>query len=226
MITAEELRIEELRLKYLDLIERPDVFPTRANWQFITSNAMTGLARKLYDKYLTALTIDDNDREHLHDIAIEEFPKFIAAVARPEAIDAIYSDISTDPVAAASLIRDNKLFDADKLRELVEDGDIGFAISLLDVYQPDYSAEDVGAMEALMECIDSLPQVGMIAQKSGLFGSSEKYICPDGHTNPADAEYCQHSGCGKNARGLTEAEEKNIAVFSHRLYALKSLLRK
>ena len=52
IITDEQLKTEELRLRYLELIDKPDVYPTRANWQFITSHAMAGLGSALYRKYL------------------------------------------------------------------------------------------------------------------------------------------------------------------------------
>lgn len=223
MISAEQLRVEELRLKYLELIDRPDVFPTRANWQFITSNSMRGLAKPLYRKYLTALTIDDNDREQLHDIAVEEFPKYIASIDRFEAIKALLSDITTVPENTATLIRDNNLFDADSLIDLIDRGDLHFALALLDVYQPDYSREDLAAMEELLDRIDSLPQTGSITRRGSFFGEKEMYICPDGHSNSADTEYCRHAGCGKNARGLTQQEENTIKLFSNRLSALRSL---
>lgn len=224
MISANELRTEELRLKYLELIQRPDVFPTRANWQFITSNAMRGLGFALYHKYLTALTIDDNDRQQLHDIAVEEFPAYLAAIDRDEALEVIYSDVTTAPAHTAELIRNTALFSAEHIIDLLNRGCIKFAIDILDVYQPSYGIDDVEPIERLIELIDRLPSSGKIERKTGIFGSTEKYVCPRGHVNPPDTEYCHHAGCGMNARGLTESQEKNIAVLGNRLNALKSIL--
>lgn len=220
-----QLHIEEVRLRYLELIERPDVFPTKNNWQFIIENTMRGLARPLYKKYLIALNIDDNDRDVLHDIAIEEFPRYISVINRLEAIDAIYGDVTTAPAAAHSLIRDNNLFDADSLCRIIDKGNISFALSVIDVFQPTYSSADIEPMEKLRTKIDKLPRRGYVERRQSIFGSAEKYICPDGHANNADTEFCRYAGCGKNARGLTEAEEKAVAAFSHRLEALKSLLQ-
>lgn len=222
MISAEQLRNEERRLRYLTLIERPDVFPTLANWQFITSNALQGLGHHLYKKYLTSITIDDNDREELHDIAVKEFPAYLAAIDRREAVDVVYGDVTTAPEHTIRLIRDNRLFDASSISRLISAGNLDFAMSVIDVYQPEYSFADLEAMENLGSQIDSLPLRGIIEERQGFFGSSEKYICPDGHINPADNVYCR--GCGKNARGLTETQEKAIAQFKGRLQALKSLL--
>ena len=223
MISAEELRAEELRLRYRELLVRPDVFPTEANWQFIISRRMPGLASLLYQKYLVALTIDDNDRDQLHDVAVEQFPEYISAIDRREAIDALYSDVTTSPDKTAALIRKNNLFDASALIGLIDDGEVNFALSVIDVYQPDYSEEDVEQMEHLMYRLDSLPRHGYVEQRGGIFGASERYICPDGHSNPADTEYCRHSGCGKNARGLSEKQEKAISLFISRISVLKSM---
>lgn len=224
MISSDQLRAEELRLKYIELIERPDVFPTRLNWQYITAHRMHGLAAALYRKYLTALTIDDNDRADLHDIAIEEFPKFLSAIDREEAVEAVYGDISTDPEATRNLIRASNLFDAPSLSRLMDRGDTDFVFSVLDVYQPEYTTADLKTMGELLARIDNLPSRGRYERRHGVFGSSEKYICPDGHSNPVDTEYCRHNGCGKNARGLTEEQENAVTVFLGRLAALRSLL--
>lgn len=224
-IDAGQLKIEELRLKYLDLIERPEVFPTKANWDYIVKSRMHGLARPLYAKYLKALKVDENDRDLLHDTAIEEFPKYLASIDRQEAIDAVYSDLLTATDEAISLIRENSLFDAVKILGLIDNRRPDIALSVIDVYQPSYTEEDLEPMERLENRIDSFPELGTIERRTGIFGVSERYICPDGHSNPSDEEFCQHTGCGKNSRGLTAPQERAVKTFSHRLKALKSLFK-
>jgi len=223
-VTAEELKVEELRLRYLQLIERPDVFPTRANWQFIASHAMRGLGHALYHKYLSALTIDDNDREGLHDIAIEEFPKYLKCIDREEAIEVIYSDLVTAPEASMEIIRELNLFDANYLINMLNYGELSKVMMILDVYQPSYDAHDLEPMKELLERLENLPKVGVIQDVSGLFGSSRKYVCPAGHKNSPDIEYCSHPGCGMNKYGLTKADEAKIQIYRNRVSALDSLL--
>lgn len=223
-ITAEELRVEELRLRYLELIERPDVFPTRANWQFISSHAMRGLGHALYHKYLSALTIDDNDREELHDIAIEEFPKYLRCIDRDEALEVIYTDLVTAHDATLEIIRELNLFDADYLINQLDCDELSKVMAVLDVYQPSYEARDIEPMKELLERLQSLPETGSVMQVSGLFGSSLKYVCPAGHKNPPETEFCTHPGCGLNRHGLTRDDVAKIAVFGNRVKALESLL--
>lgn len=223
-ISADELKTEELRLRYLDLIRRPEVFPTRANWQFISSHAMRGLGHELYRKYLGALTIDDNDRQPLHDTAIEEFPKYLAAISRAEAVEVIYSDVTTATEATLELIREQSLFDAPSLTRLIQDGHLREAMAVLDVYQPEYTEADLGPMRRLLQTLDTLPELGSVEQVSGLFGSSLKYICPAGHRNSPDDRYCRHEGCGLDICGLTAADTARIGLFRSRLTALTDLL--
>lgn len=224
MITADQLKIEELRLRYLELIGRPEVFPTRANWRFITANRMRGLARGLYGKYLTALTIDEVDRQELHDVAIEEFPEYIKSIDRCEAVEAVYSDIYTAPDATCGLIRDAGLFDALEIMRLVEDGDLAMAFRLLTAYKSEYDATDLAPMQRLVDMLENRTPTGGIREHRGIFGVSEKYICPSGHTNPPDTEYCTHSGCGLDARGYTREQAEAITTLSRRTDALRELL--
>ncbi len=224
-VSAADLKIEELRLRYLGLIARADVFPTRANWQFIASHKMRGLGHGLYLKYLTALTIDDNDREPLHDIAVEEFPKYLRCIDRKEAVDVIYSDLVTAPEATLEIIREQNLFDAESLSNMLDEGELTKVMYLLDVYQPSYEDYDLGPMKTLLMKLDSLPETGGVRQVDGLFGSSMKYICPAGHKNPSDTEYCTHSGCGLDAKGLTQSDHAKIELFRNRIKALEGLIK-
>lgn len=223
-VTAEELKVEELRLRYLELIERPDVFPTRANWQFIASHAMRGLGHALYHKYLSALTIGDADREELHDIAIEEFPKYLRCIDREEALEVIYTDLVTAPEATMEIIKELNLFDADYLINQLDCDELGKVMALLDVYQPSYDRQDIEPMKELLERLNTLPETGSVQQVSGLFGTSLKYVCPMGHKNPPEAEYCNHPGCGLNRFGLTQSDVAKIKVYGRRVQALESLL--
>ncbi len=224
-VTAEQLKAEELRLRYIELLRDPSVYPTRKNWDYIISNHMPGLGRELYSRYLAAATVDDVDASELHQIALEEFPKYLMAVERDYALEVVYADTTTAPDATATLIEQCGLFDADYLINLINIGELSMAIRLLCVYQPSYTDADVDAMQCLANKIAALPEVGGVEHRVGMFGSSEKYICPNGHANPVDTIYCTHSGCGLDARGLTAAQEKAVDTFMYRLKALHSLFR-
>lgn len=224
VITADQLRTEELRLRYLELIDRPDVFPTRANWQFIISHAMLGLGQALYHKYLVARTIPEMDREELHDIAVEQFPLYLRAVPRRYAVEVVYSDFTTDPASTVELIRECQLFDAGGIMTMINAGHMTTAMDVLDSYSAEYTADDLMRMQSLLRYFDSLPELGSVEQRRGLLGTSVKYICPRGHVNDGDSTYCGHSGCGLDIHGLNAGQASRIEVLRHRVRALSGLL--
>ncbi|MDO4320401.1 MAG: hypothetical protein Q4C34_07470 [Bacteroidales bacterium] len=224
VITAEQLKTEELRLRYLELIEKPDVFPTRANWQFIISHGMLGLGPALYRKYLASRTIPEMDREELHDIAVEQFPAYLCAVPRRYAVETVYSDFTTDPASTASLIRECRLFDARGIMAMIQAGRLSTALDVIDTYSAEYTADDLAQMQSLVRCLDSLPELGSVEQRRGLLGSSVKYICPRGHVNDGDRTYCGHSGCGLDIHGLTSEQADRIEILRHRVRALATLI--
>lgn len=223
-VTADRLRAEELRLRYLEIIDRPDVFPTATNWQFIIDNAMTGLGPALYRKYLVAADTDEDDREPLYREALRYFPLYLRAVPRDYAIYTVYSDTVTMPDETLRLIRDAQLFDADSILDLLRAGETDFAFKAIDSYCAEYTEADLCAMRRLASWIDGQPQTGSMEERRGLLGGpSLKYICPRGHVNDSDATFCSHSSCGLDIYGHTERQAAAIEAFRLRLRALENL---
>lgn len=224
-VDAETLRAEELRLRYLEIIDRPDIFPTPANWQYIIAHAMHGLGQALYHKYLVALDREPDDREPLHQAAVEHFPEYLRAMPPEYAAEVVYGDVTTDPEAARQLIRDVRLFDAGRIADLIRHGNVDFALSVIDVYRESYTPADLEDMEDLAAILDALPEQGRMEQRRSLLGSlSMKYICPRGHVNDGDRRFCTHGGCGLDTRGLTRPQSESIDTFRLRLRALRTLL--
>lgn len=224
IVTDEQLKAEELRLRYMEIIDRPDVFPTPANWQFIIDHAMTGLGPALLHKYLVATELPDDDREPLHEAAIEFFPRYLRAVDRRYAVYTVYSDPFTLPDAVISLIHDIKLFDAAEILRLLQADCTDFALKAIDAYSYEYDRDDLDSMQLLAEWLDGEPELGYREERRGLLGTSLKYICPNGHANDGDRQFCSHSSCGLDIYGHTREQAARIATFRHRLEALRSLL--
>ena len=220
-VTAEELQAEELRQRYLEIIDRRDIYPTVTNWKYIIEHRMTGLGPALMHKYLCSLDRSEDDREPLHLAAIEYFPQYLAAVPRQYAVETVYSDTDTMPGETARLIRDIRLFDAAAILEHMQAGRTEFALDVLDAYRATYDAGELRAVDELEEYIDSIPATGFMEERRGIFGSSMKYICPLGHVNDADVGYCRH--CGRDKYGHTEQQAHKIALFKRRSIALHAL---
>lgn len=223
-VTARSLKAEELRLRYEELLADASVFPTKANWDYIIENRMEGIGALLMQKYLTALHIDDVDRVELHQVAVDEFPRYLEAIERDYALEVVYGNTS-DKRAFVDLVRRCRLFDADYLIDMIRCDGLSPAIEVLDVYQPEYDEASLEAMKRLLAFFDELPRLGRYENRQGLFGSSVKYICPAGHVGgDASTVYCQHSGCGLDVRGLTESQAKAVGILAHRVKALGNLL--
>ena len=223
LITREDLMLAERAAKYKVQLQRPEVYPTEENWQYMTENAMGEVAPELYHKYLVTWLTPENDRSEFHLLTLEYVPDYLAAIDRDTALDAVYDDVATAPEASLGLIRDCALFSApDLLGLLKKDIDVRFVALCLKAYQPDYDVEDLNDMQALLRKMQSLPELGEISESRGIFSRNEKYTCPKGHTNSADKEFCDC--CGLNIYGLNKEEAGCIQLFASRTKTLAALL--
>ncbi len=201
-ITAEQLKVEEIRLHYEQLLEDRNTFPTRANWQYICDNAMTGIGEQLYLKYLTACGIEECDRAELHQIAIEEFPKYLKAIDRDYAIAIVYGDTTSATEETIDLIKQCQLFSADYLSNLIDCNELNFVFKILPVYQPEYTQSDLISMRALSDKLHSLEKIERTEETKGLFGIKSH----------------------KTIKGFTEEQISLLNTFDHRLKALTNLI--
>lgn len=223
-VSAEALNTELLRRRYVELLEQPDVFPSQANWDFIIDNRLTGVGEGLYRKFLVSAVLPESERRSPNRIALKEFPRYIASVPREYAVEVVYDDTVSAPDATRKLIEDCRLFDANAILGLVRRGEAGMAADLLAVFQPLYDAKDLADMKALLQRMRHLPEEGEIISNAGLLRREVRYICPAGHSNAAEADYCTHSGCGLNIHGLTRRQCEAIDDFERRVNALSDLL--
>lgn len=223
-VSAEALRTELLRLRYAKLLEQPEVFPSQANWDFIIQNALEGIGEGLYRKFLVSAVLDESERRSPNRIALKEFPRYLKAVPRPYAIEVVYDDTVSAPEATKNLIVDCDLFDAHAVGELIERGELQMAVDLLEAFQPEYTRADLADMRALLDRLQHLPEEGEMADGRGLLRRELRYVCPAGHVNAAEAQYCTHAGCGLNIYGLTREKVQAIEAYATRVDALASLL--
>lgn len=224
VVTDADLHTELLRRKYVEQLEKPDVFPSQANWDFIIENRLTGVGEGLYRKFLVSAVLAEGERRSPNRIALKEFPRYIAAVPRDYALEVVYDDTVSAPEATRALIEDCKLFDAVSLMHLVHRGEVAMAASLLGAFQPQYGRKDLADMRSLLKLMRTLPEEGEIINNGGLLRREARYVCPAGHVNAPEAEYCMHNGCGMNIYGLTAKQMQAIDDFAQRVDALSDLL--
>lgn len=223
-VSAEELKDEFLRRRYCELLAQPEIFPSADNWKYIISRKMYGLGAGLYRKYLVAWLTDEDIRSEYHEAALTYFPEYLAAIDREYAISTVYGDTESSPEAFRDLVYNCLLFDSEAIGHIIDRGDAPLAADLLGAYQPEYDGDAVDAMRYLLAKLDRLPNLGEIEMKRGLFRNEQVYVCPDGHTNPADVIYCRHEYCGKDIKGLDEARRGRIEEFRTRVAVLAEML--
>ena len=197
--------------------------PKQNELNFIMQNGLWELAASLYDYYVIPRTYDE-----VRSID-EKFPIMLSAMGYNDIIKFIYKDYSSRRYHAYSLIKDNSLFNAESILELLQDNHISEAIELLETEKTEYDDADVKVMENICAFLDNLPEKGKIEEvKGGLLSSKmiEKYICPNGHKNDKEYEFCQEYGCGLNIKGLTREEVSIINTFKDKVRIIKALLKK
>lgn len=220
-ISADQLIVAERSVRYARQLDRPEVFPTADNWQYIIDNAMSMLALKLYHKYLVSIHTPAAERSDFHELCLLNFPQYLKVIERETAIDTIYSDLTTAPDDSVKLIIDCKLFDAQHILDVMDNGDVLTAIACLDAYQPTYTYNDLRDMRALADAVQDLAPVGSIKKVRGIFGSEIKYICADGHTNPSGTEFCET--CGRDINGLDRHLRATADAYISRVHTLEKM---
>jgi uncharacterized protein YbjQ (UPF0145 family) len=220
-VSANALSVELFKERWAT--RNKSLFPKQNELNFIMENGLWELAASLYDYYVIPRTYDE-----VRPID-EKFPIMLSAMGYNDIVKFIYKDYSSRRSYAYSLIKDNNLFNAESILELLQDNHISEAIELLETEKTEYDDADVKAMENICAFLDNLPEKGKIEEvKGGLLSSKmvEKYICPNGHKNDKEYEFCQEFGCGLNIKGFTRAEVKIINTFKDKVRIIKLLLKK
>lgn len=222
-VSFEDLLAAEREETYLHQLTQPDIFPSEKNWEYIIQNRMHSLAPALMHRYILAWMTPQSQRSDFHELVLDKMPEYLLALDRTRALDIVYADIQTSTQATINLIHRAKMFDATKLAMLLHDlKNLSFIINCLSAYQPVYTPSDLNSMQFLDEALSALPQTGHLRRTRNPFSNETRYECSNGHSNPADCEYC--NTCGINIYGLTEHQTDKINNFKRRTIILATKL--
>lgn len=221
-IPADKVNIELFKLNW----ERRNrsLSPRRAELNFIMDNSLWELAPSLYE-YFTEPNYAVDARP-----IDERFPIILSILPYEDAVKFIYNDYPKYKKCAFPLIQENKLFCAQKILELMREGHLDIGIELLETEKSYYTSEDIAHMESIVDYLDNLPDKGQITEvKAGTFSSKmvEMYVCPLGHKNEKDVEFCEHgypNSCDLNIKGLKRSQVKIIQTFKDRVRIVKEML--
>lgn len=107
---------------------------------------------------------------------------------------------------------------------MINENELALAIECSTSEKEYYSREDLTTLQRILNLLEAIPQKGKIELSKSLIGKpKEKYICPNGHTNDVEVEFCQNDNCGKNIKGLTRNEIQKIKNLQLRIESLNSI---
>lgn len=223
-VSATRLNVELFKANWAKRDKRQQ--PTHEEIDFIMDHGLWEMAPSLYDYYVMPRS-NDNEIRPIDD----KFPIIVSSMSYDELVSFIYNDYNNRAQYAYKLIKENKLFNASKVLFVLAHADnLADAIKLLDTEKREYTTIDLQVMEEIVAFFDHLPDKGSIENmKSGLLSSKmvDMYICPNGHKNNADVEFCEHNNgtCSLNIKGLTRKQAMMVNTFKEKVEMLKSVLR-
>ena len=201
-----------------------NILPSKA-WDTILKSPDDEYIIPLTKRYFQVITHAIEYQASYIDNFEKNYDQFALMSNRSFLIKAIYKELEDNNTYhnAIKCINKYQLFDAKAILELIKNGFVKQAVSLLNIEQPYYSNEDLQYMKLIIDNLEHLPDVGKREiVKTGIFSKdSEKYICQHGHKNDIDIEFCKE--CGENIKGLERIDLKNIEAFKQKVTVLGDL---
>lgn len=197
--------------------------PTQEDWQFLLSTPIKEIAPIILELYLEKLNKDQNFLSELEKLLMANTSNFFRNLDENEAVEILYGNITNNRYAITEIINSNNLFSAQKVLDLINNGEIDIAVDCLSINKNYYTKEDLNLMEEIVAFFENLEDLGKIDLVKGVLGKTkEKYICPDGHTNNPEVKFCK--SCNKNIKGLKENQVNKINNFNTKTSSLKTIL--
>lgn len=221
IISNRELKKEIKKIEIINTIKKGEGIGEK-EIEFLVENPQEEIIEDLLNRYISYYNRNDSQEKAKNIIYI------LNAYPTETLIPFIYKKYeTTKDTSIQQFIKQYNLFDAKHILSIC-DKDMQLAITLLSCDRESYSEEEILLMEKILQRIEQMPDLGKIETvKSGMFGKEqEKYICPNGHKNNIDSQYCENTGCGQNIKGLTYQQVSNITKFREKINILKRLTNK
>lgn len=204
------------KLKKADLLSKDD-------WIYLFSNPIEEIAESLIIEYLKYYPNSEFQTQEVIDI-LTNTPKYFKILSYENAVKVLYPHIKEKPKAILAIIKENKLLSPENIITLASENSFSLAIECSLCEKEYYSREDLDNMQIILKHFESIPKSGKIELVKSLIGKPrEKYVCPNGHTNDVEVEFCQNDNCGLNIKGLTRNEIQRIKNLRLRIESLKSI---
>ena len=224
-ISIAELQLQVFRNKWSK--REIDDYPTEEDWVFILSHEMPEIADSVYQTYLHCLDViaQPSAACSKEEQFVKSADEYFSQLDYDSLVSIVYPHYNENPKTAKDFILKYRLFNAEEINKLLHSDSFHKAIYLLSSEKDEYTIKDVHVMKDIISFIDNLPDKGKIEEvKGGLLSSNKlKYICPNGHKNNAESEFCSDFLCGLNIKGLVKEQVDCINALKERTEALVQL---
>lgn len=225
VVSSEDLEKEVIKLQIKKSLD-DNILPDTEQWIYLLNNPIDELFPQLLDMYIP---ISDDSIAQLSEtkiLLVTNFSEYLKIVDREVAVDALYSRLSENFDPIIKIILGNDFFSPKHVLYLIKN-DCSKGVSCLPAKKEFYSTEDLEIMKEIADLLENLPDKGRHEMVKGLLGKSkEKYICPKGHTNDIDTEYCETYPCDLNIKGLKKYEVEKMEGYLVKVRSLSQLFSK
>lgn len=218
-VNYDDLEIEYIKKKLIDSVNKGSLL-NQDDWDFLMRHVVVEVASQLLQQYIEVSQKDQTFISSDEVLLNNVFPRYFSLLPEDIALQISLPKITEHPYIVINLIIDNQLFNSDKVLGLLKSGKYNTAIKLLRAYKRTYKPSDIEDLKEISMYIANLPDKGRIETiKGGLLSKSkEVYICPNGHKNDIDREFCFE--CEQNIKGLKQEQLNIIQEFNQKIEVL------
>lgn len=224
-VSGDKLFKEIIKKDIIDKVKNSKrLLISKEYWDYLLNNPIDDITDELLNTYLS-VSNEESIKSQNESMFLNNFLIYLGNVGMHVAQDVLYKRIVDYPTTIVGFLKQMNLFNPVKILELLGRGMINEAISCLQVNKEYFTQEDCTVMEQILLSLINLPDTGKIELGKTFIGKpKEIFICPNGHSNNIDQVYCEIPICGKNIKGLTQAQVYQIEQFRKKVETLKSLL--
>lgn len=221
---SNEILVNELnKRQIINKIENNKLL-NQEEWYFLQQNQTPILTEKLLEKYLYAYDNSISINSVEGNIFNNGITNYFRVLDKATSINLLYEKLAKNPTHIINLLKNNNLFSPEKVLNLINMGEFGMAIICLNIDKDNYSNIDLSQMNKIIESFENLENRGNIKLTKSLLGKDkEKYICPNGHSNEIESEFCETLNCLQNIKGLTKGQVEQIDNFKNKVDILSYL---
>lgn len=227
-----DLNNEVTRIQLIEKTKNKEL-PSAEEWTYLLNNPIEEISEALLDDFIL---IYSKDGEYITDakkLLLENFPNYILNINKELLTKILYDKIDGESKLILEILNKKKLFNGEKIKELIKKGYLVSVFECLKIDKKTYSYDDIKEMNEIIGMLENLPDTGRIEMSKGLLSkSTEVYICPKGHKNKIDDVFCQHQNskefvndCNLNIRGVTPTQLAEMEVFKLKVSTLEKLLK-